>query len=122
MFTERLIVRSKQDVRAVRKIRILQNYAKQRPSCAYIAIWITKLEATYKEYKYEEEILAVQNRSRIPRQQAKLIFDRENPQYRQRSYASALFRLSNSSSSQHAMDHQDRESYDDRTTALDGEG
>ena len=42
-----------------------------------------------KEYKYEEELLAIQYRSRVSRAQASLIFNRENPQFRTMNYAKA---------------------------------
>ena len=42
------------------------------------------------EYKYEAEILAVQAKSRVSRQQARLIFLRENPTFRTLNFANAV--------------------------------
>lgn len=43
-----------------------------------------------KEYKYQEEILAVQSKERVTRQQAVLIFEQRNPQYKTMNYSEAV--------------------------------
>ena len=42
------------------------------------------------EYKYQEEILAVQVRERVTRNQARIIFDRRNPTFRSMNFSEAV--------------------------------
>ena len=50
------------------------------------------------EFKYEQEILLIQTRSRVSRAQAKIVYDRNNPNVRSLNYAAAVAQNSQNAS------------------------
>ena len=51
-------------------------------------------DGTCVEHKYQEEIIAVQAKERVPRAQAKIIFDKRHPQFWTMNYAAAKLKSS----------------------------
>lgn len=62
------------------------------PTCRYCDIKHITGNQKCREVIYEQEILSVQSKKRVPRTQAKLLFDKENPHFKDMNFGEAVMR------------------------------
>lgn len=69
---------------------LLENCPSDQPSCHHCDSAHITGSGNCREMMYEQEILTIQKKNRITRTQAKLTFDRANPQFRTMHYGEAV--------------------------------